>query len=83
MTTTDTELARSPEVFGCGGVQDLVERNAECEDGIGTAEVSGRLWLRSDKDMSSRLRATKTEVEAHGFRFEHVVVGETRSRGAG
>ena len=40
MITTDPELARSAEVFGCGRGLDLLERLAATPDGIGTLEVS-------------------------------------------
>ena len=83
MSTPDPELAESAEVFGCGRGLDLLEHIAATPDGIGTAEVSATLGLRSNKGIGSRLRATKTEVESHGVRFEHAVVRETGGRGAG
>ena len=84
-TEADTEFSRSvdAEVFGCGRGLDLLERIAESRDGIGTAEVSTVLGLRSAKGIGSRLRATRTEVESHGIRFEHAVVRTPGGRGAG
>ena len=83
MTTTDTELARRAEVFGCGRGLDLLERLAATPDGIGTEEVSPILRLKSSKGIGSRLRATRTEIESQGIRFEHAVVRTSRSRGPG
>ena len=84
-TDTDTEFSRGAdaEVFGCGRGLDLLERIAESRDGIGTAEVSTVLGLRSAKGIGARLRATRTEVESHGLRFEHAVVRTPGGRGAG
>ncbi len=84
-TETDTEFSRSAdaEVFGCGRGLDLLERIAESRDGIGTAEVSTVLGLRSAKGIGSRLRATRTEVDSHGIRFEHAVVRTPGGRGMG
>ena len=84
-TETDTEFSRSAdaEVFGCGRGLDLLERIAESRDGIGTPEVSTVLGLRSAKGIGARLRATRTEVESHGIRFEHAVVRTPGGRGAG
>ena len=82
-TETETEFSRSAEVFGCGRGLDLLERIAESRDGIGTAEVSTVLGLRSAKGIGARLRATRTEVESHGLRFEHAVVRTPGGRGAG
>ena len=36
MTTTDTEIVRDADVFGCGGGLDLLERLAVVPEGIGT-----------------------------------------------
>ena len=83
MTDTDTELARRAEVFGCGRGLDLLERIRATPDGIGTAEVSAILGLRSDKGIGPRLRATRTEVASHGIRFEHAVVREPSVTGSG
>lgn len=83
MTTTDTELARSAEVFGCGKGLDLFERLAEALDGIETLEVSAILGLASNKGIGSRLRATKTEIESQGVRFEHAVVRTPGPKGRG
>ncbi len=83
MTTTNAELARSVEVFGCGRGLDLLVRLGEARDGIETAQVSRILGLRSNKGIGSRLRATRTEVESHGIRFEHAVVRQPISTGAG
>ena len=82
MTATDTEPARRAEVFGCGRGLDLLERLAATPDGIGTPEVSLILGLRSNKWIGSRLRATKTEIESQGIRFEHAVVRTPRSKGS-
>ena len=49
MTTTDTELSRRAEVFGCGRGLDLLERLAATPDGIGTDKVSLILGLKSSK----------------------------------
>ena len=83
MTTTDTELARRAEVFGCGRGLDLLERLAATPDGIGTDEVSLILGLKSSKGIGSPLRGTRTEIESQGIRSEHVVVRTPRSRGPG
>ena len=83
MTTTDPELARSAEVFGCGRGLDLLERLAATPDGIGTLEVSLMLGLTSNKGIGSRLRATKTEVESQGIRFEHAVMRTPKPKGPG
>ena len=82
-TGTETEFSRSAEVFGCGRGLDLLERIAESPDGIGTAEVSTVLGVRSSKGIGARLRTTKSEVESHGIRFEHAVVRMPGGRGAG
>ena len=83
MITTDTELARRAEVFGCGRGLDLLERLAANPDGIGTDWVSLILGIRSNKGIDARPRATNTEVKFHWIGFEHTVVRAARSAGAG
>ena len=72
---------------GVGLVLDLrvesVELRHELVEGIGTPEVSTVLGVKSSKGIGSRLRATRTEVESHGIRFEHAVVRTPGGRGAG
>ena len=83
MTDTDSEFARSAEVFGCGRGLDLLERLALAPEGIQTPEVSGILGLASNKGIGSRLRNTRIEIESHGVRFEHAVVRTPGPKGRG
>ena len=83
MTTTDTELARRAEVFGCGRGLDLLERLAATPDGIGTDEVSLILGLKSSKGIGSRLRATRTEIESQGIQLAQTLVRTQRPKGPG